>query len=140
VTPLGTLKYLYVGVTDFEATLAYWRDVLGARLVWRFNAFDANVAAVEVGTGTPLVLLADHRPAPSVMPLWIVKDLDAAVTELTARGWTATAGPFGIPDGDCYTFVDPSGNECGFFEDERPDALVARYDEESKAASGPVTP
>lgn len=133
MTVFGALKYLYVGVDDFEKALAYWCDVIGAKLVWRFHAFDANVAAVAVGQGTPLVLLADHRPAPSMMPLWVVEDLEGAVKELTARGWKAMAGPFGIPDGDCYTFVDPSGNECGLFENERPDALVAEYEAEKQA-------
>ena len=39
-----------------------------------------------------------------------------------------TAGPFGIPDGPCYTFRDPSGNELAIFGNERPDALEREYE------------
>ena len=122
--PFGILKYLYVGVGDFEKALAYYRDVLGARVVWNFHEFGAHVAAVEVSGTPPLTLLADHRPAPSTLPLYIVEDLKATVKDLKKRGWTKKEGPFGIPDGDCYTFMDPSGNEIGFFENTRPDALL----------------
>jgi predicted enzyme related to lactoylglutathione lyase len=122
----GRLKYLYIGVDDFPATLRYHTEVLGARLVWHFHDFGTDVAAVELGEG-PLLLLAEHRHAPSVLPIFIVDDLEATVADLRKNGWVPLAGPFGIPDGDCYTYQDPSGNEFAFFEDTRPDALVAAY-------------
>ena len=125
-TPLGTLKYLYVGSARFAEDLAYYRDTLGAALVWHFHKFGARVAALRVAEG-PLVLLADHRPAPGCMPVFAVADLDRTVAELRARGWTPTTGPFEIPDGPCYLFRDPSGNELAVFSDERPDHLVRAY-------------
>lgn len=121
--PFGVLKYLYVGSRSFDQDLAYYRDVLGGRVVWNHHAFGAHVAAVEIGGG-PLVLLADHRPAPSSMPVFVVQDLEATARGLRARGWREKAGPFGIPDGPCYTFEDPSGNEYAFFQNDRPDALL----------------
>lgn len=133
--PLGLLKYLYVGSSDFAKDFPYYRDVLGGEVVWNFHAFDANVAAFRLADG-PLVLLADHRKPPSCMPIFCVEDLDATVKALKKRGWTATAGPFGIPDGPCYTFRDPSGNEYGVFGNERPDALVASYEEEHSHGAG----
>ncbi len=63
-TPLGRLVYLYVGSANLEGDLAYYRDVIGAAVVWHFRHFGAQVAALRVGAG-PLLLLADHRPAPS---------------------------------------------------------------------------
>jgi hypothetical protein len=113
--PLGELKYLYVGTSRFDEDLAYYRDVLGARK-------DPRVAALRVATG-PLLLIADHRPAPSCLPVFGVEDLDATVAGLTARGWRADSGPFGIPDGPCYLFSDRSGNQLAVFGNVRPDAL-----------------
>ena len=112
--PLGDLKYLYVGTSRFEDDLEYYRDVVGRR--------NPRVAALRVATG-PLLLIADHGPAPSCLPVFGVDDLDAAVGRLQSRGWRADSGPFGIPDGPCYLFSDRSGNQLAIFGNVRPDAL-----------------
>jgi hypothetical protein len=103
--PLGTLAYLYVGTAEFDRDCAYYADVLGASRVRAFQAFGAKVAAFRVCPG-PLFLLADHRPAPSCMPVLAVVDLNAAVKELLARGWrayssgwTATEAGIGLTTG-----------------------------------------
>ena len=121
---LGDLKYLYVGTSRFDDDLAFYRDVLGAEEVWNFEEFGARVAALRVAAG-PLLLIADHRPAPSCLPVFAVEDLDAAVARLESRGWRADSGPFGIPDGPCYLFSDRSGNQLAIFGNVRPDALSA---------------
>jgi len=132
--PLGTLKYLYVGSARFAEDLAYYRDTIGAAVVWNFHKFGARVAALRVAEG-PLLLLADHRPAPGCMPVFAVADLDAVVADLETRGWTPRAGPFEIPDGPCYVFRDPSGNEMAVFGNVRPDTLVRAYqDPDNRAA------
>jgi catechol 2,3-dioxygenase-like lactoylglutathione lyase family enzyme len=122
--PLGDLKYLYVGTSRFDEDLAFYRDVLGAEEIWNFEEFGARVAALRVATG-PLLLIADHRPAPSCLPVFGVDDLDAAVAQLESRGWRPDSGPFGIPDGPCYLFSDRSGNQLAIFGNVRPDALSA---------------
>lgn len=124
--PLGRLAYLYAGSADFDADLAYYRDVVGAEVVWNFSAFGARVAALRLAEG-PLWLVADHRPAPSVLPVFAVGDLDAAERDLTARGWTAEGPRFEIPDGPCVLFKDPSGNGLALYGDVRPNALVTSY-------------
>jgi hypothetical protein len=64
--PLGPLVYLYVGTTDTAVELAFYNEALGADLVWRFQAFNADVAAVRMGPGGgPLIVLADHRSRPA---------------------------------------------------------------------------
>lgn len=126
--PFRELAYLYVGVRHFDHDLAYYRDVLGAELVWNFAKFGARVAALRLAAG-PLVLLADHRPAPSCMPIFAVDDLHTAVRELDARGWRPESGPFEIPDGPCYTFRDPSDNQLALLGRVRPHALVAAFRE-----------
>ena len=120
--PFGDLAFLYVGTSDLERDLRYYREVLGAAEVWHYRAFGADVAAVQMGGG-PLVLLADHRPAPSVMPIYRVDDLEATARKLRGKGWAPHGDRFEIPNGPCYTFRDPSGNSFAIFEDVRPDAM-----------------
>ena len=122
--PLGHLAYLYVGTSRFDEDLAYYRDVIGAELLWSFARFGARVAAFRVAAGPPL-LIADHRPAPSCLPVFAVPELEATVRALEARGWRPEAGPFEIPDGPCYLFRDRSGNQLAVLGNVRPDALGA---------------
>jgi predicted enzyme related to lactoylglutathione lyase len=124
--PLGKLEYLYLGAADFDRDCTYYQKVLGAERVWAFHAFGARVAAFRVCDG-PLVLLADHRPAPSCMPVVAVADLDGVVKELLARGWRSDGEPFEIPNGPCYRFVDPSGNSFALFQNDRPEAMERAY-------------
>ena len=131
--PLGSLEYLYVGTSRFEDDLAFYRDVLGAELVWNFEKFGARVAAFRVAAG-PLLLIADHRPAKSCMPVFGVTDIEATISALRARGFVPLAGPFGIPDGPCYLFADRSGNQLAVFGNERPNVLVAAYHSQQKSS------
>ena len=120
--PLGRLTYLYVGTSDFDADLAYYRDVIGAEVVWNLTGFGARVAAFRVSEG-PLYLIADHRHAPNVMPVFAVDDLDKTEKALRKRGWTSEGERFEIPDGPALLFKDRSGNELAVYGDERPGAL-----------------
>ncbi len=120
--PFTSLEYLYVGTSDFERDLAYYRDVLKADLVWNLTGFGAHVAAFKVGRG-PMVLIADHRPAPSCMPVYAVEDLDATVKVLKKRGWKPQGGRIEIPNGPCYAFEDPSKNRFAIFENVRPNVF-----------------
>lgn len=120
--PFGPLRFLYIGTEDTGRDLKFFEEKIGAKKVWRFQEFGADVAAVRVGEG-PLVLLADHRRAPSVMPIFEVNDLRATVKDLKKRGWRPKGGKFEIPNGPCYVFEDPSGNEYAIFEDSRGDVL-----------------
>jgi predicted enzyme related to lactoylglutathione lyase len=123
--PLGRLAYLYLGSADFDADMAYYRDVVGAAVVWNFARFGARVAAVRVAAG-PLLLIADHRPSPSILPIWAVDDLDATEEQLRARGWIADER-VEVPDGPVALFHDPSGNQLALLGEDRPAALEAAY-------------
>jgi len=114
-----TLSYLYVGTANFVRVVAYYHDVLGAELVWNLSGFGAHVAAFRVGGG-PLLLLADHRPAPSCMPVYEVADLKETARTLKKRGWKPDGRAFEIPNGPCLAFEDPSRNRYAFFENVRP--------------------
>jgi catechol 2,3-dioxygenase-like lactoylglutathione lyase family enzyme len=109
---LGELTYLYVATDDVARNLGFYERALGARLVWRFAAFATEVAAVRLGPG-PLVLLAGHRDAPGVLPIWTVADLDAAVARLRSSGFEVEGETAGTPDGPVHVLRDPSGNQLG---------------------------
>ncbi len=120
------LRYLYWGSADTERDLAAWLHVPGARLRWRFQHFGADVAAVDLGT-SPVVLIADHRPAGTVLPIYSVEDLDAARSALAASGWTALSGPIGTPEGPTCLLQDSGGGTLALLQVDRPDAMDAAY-------------
>ncbi len=124
---LGELAYLYVGTDDVERDRAFYLEALGAAPVWRFQAFATDVAAVRLASGGPLVLLAEHRPTPSCLPIWTVPDLDAAVAQLRASGFETHGETAGTPDGPVHVLRDPSGNEIGLLRQDRPGALEAAF-------------
>ena len=119
------LRYLYVGAPDTEAALSSWLRLPGARLRWRFRRFDADVAAVDVGA-PPVVLLADHRPAGSVLPIFAVADLDVALAAL-GDDWTVTVGPMGTPEGPTCVVGNAGGCAIALLQVDRPDALDGAF-------------
>jgi hypothetical protein len=117
------LTYLYVGSADVEADLELYKDQLGGKVVWRSKAFDTEVAAVELGEG-PLLLLADHEPAPGVILIWSVEDLDRAVAGLKNAGWRGRERRVEVPDGPCLLLTDASGNRIGLLQQTRPNVML----------------
>lgn len=117
----GPLRYLYVGSSDVAADLAAWTKA-GAKVVWDKTGFDTRVAAARVGEG-PLWLVAGHRPAPSILPIFAVADLKAVVKTMKAGGWKPEGPMVEVPDGPVQMFRDPSGNEVALLEETRPNAF-----------------
>ena len=112
--PAWSLRFLYVGSSDVRKDLDYYTKILGARKIWDFTSMGTRVAAINVSSG-PLLLLAGHRPAPSVLPVFEVENLKATVKEFRSRGWLPDGEQFEIPNGPCYLFKDPSGNQMAIF-------------------------
>jgi predicted enzyme related to lactoylglutathione lyase len=137
VLELGPPAYLYVGVDDVRAAVAFYEQALEAEFLWHFRRFGTEVAAVRVSEGGPKVLLAEHRPTPSCIPIWTVADLDAVVAGLAARGFADRGVSAGTPDGPVHVLRDPDGNELAFLQQDVPDALVAHYDDPNNDAAVP---
>lgn len=123
---IGELRFLYVGTADIDRDLRFYVDVLAAKLRWRFRAFDSDVAAVEFGDG-PLIVLADHRPAGSVLPIYAIDDLAAAVASLASKSALIDEGPLGTPEGDAIVLGAPSGNQFALLQVDRPRAMDRAY-------------
>lgn len=124
---LGPPAYLYMGVDDVARAIEFYERACGAELVWDFQRFGTEVAAVRVSDWGPLVLLAEHRPVPSCLPIWTVADLDVTVARLPAAGFADRGTTAGTPDGPVHVLHDPDGNELGLLQQDVPNALVARY-------------
>ncbi len=120
------LRYLYVGSADTGRDVGAWLAVPGAVMRWRFRHFGADVAAVDLGA-PPIVLLADHRPAGSVLPIYTVEDLDACTDALSARGWQIETRSAGTPEGPVAVLRDPSGNQLALLRVDRPGAMDVAY-------------
>ena len=128
--PPVELRYLYVGSSDVDSDLAGWLLAPGARLRWRFRHFGADVAAVDPG-GRPYVLLADHRPPGSVLPIFGVDDLADAVATLEAGAWSPHPGPVGTPEGSARLLRTPGGASVALLQVDRPEAMETAYADEA---------
>lgn len=121
----GRLVYLYTGSADVESDVAFYTRHLDGEVVWRIRSGGTEVAAIRLGDG-PLVLLADHRRAPGVLPIWAVADLGGATERLKEAGWRGKLVEVEVPDGPCVILSDPSGNEIALMDQVRPNVLEAR--------------
>jgi hypothetical protein len=123
------LRYLYVGSTDIDRDIATWSAIPGALVRWRFQHFGADVAAIDLGS-PPVILLADHRPPGSVLPIYAVDDLESAVAEMEAAGWTVHERSFGTPEGLASLLGGPGSGEIAVLQVDRPEAMEAAYADE----------
>jgi hypothetical protein len=119
--PLQRLDFLYMPSRDVAADLAYFTDVLGGEAVFAIDAMGTRVAMIRLGAGSPDVLLAGHLHGERPVLVYRVADLDAAMAQLTRRGWMPQPR-FGIPHGPCCAFAGPGGHRFAIYEPTRPDA------------------
>ena len=118
-----SLDFLYVPAPDIEASVRYYTDVLGGKLLWKINAFGVWVAAIKLSRNEePYVLLADHIQEKDVMLIYRVDNLENAAADLRSKGWKEE-NRIEIPPGPCSTFRDPAGNALVIYENVRPHVM-----------------
>ena len=117
------LRQVAQQATDLDASLAFYSDVLGLRVLGRFEP--PGLALLDAGSGVRLLL---EKGAPPSTLYLAVDDLDAACTELAGSGVPIESGPhmihkdaeglFGPAGGEEWmAFLrDPSGNLIGLVE------------------------
>jgi hypothetical protein len=124
------LDYVYMPSRDVAADLAYFTDVLGARLVFSIDSMGTRVAMVELTAEPPRILLAGHLEGDRPILVYRVADLDAAVRDLSSRGWEKGHG-LEIPQGPVRSFVAPGGQRLAIYQRTRPgveESFVGRRD------------
>ena len=114
-----SLDYVYMPSRDVAADMAYFTDVLGARLIFAIDGMGARVAMLELTDGPPRLLLADHLEGDRPVLVYRVADLDAASDELRGRGWDEGHG-LEIPQGPVRSFAGPGGHRLAIYERSRP--------------------
>jgi hypothetical protein len=117
---IESLDVLYLPSRDAEADLVFYRDVLGARVVFAIEAMGTRVAEVSLSPEGPRLLLADHLDGEAPILLHRVSSLDEALEELTARG-VQPEHRAELPLGPCVTFRSPGGQRIGLYELTRPE-------------------
>jgi hypothetical protein len=113
------LDFIYMPSHDTAADARYFVDVLGARLVFAVEGMGTRVAMVELGEPPPHLLLADHLEGDGPVLVYRAADLDAAIAELSARGWTP-GHRLEIPHGPICSFVAPGGQRLAIYQLTRP--------------------
>jgi glyoxalase/bleomycin resistance protein/dioxygenase superfamily protein len=114
------LDYVYMPSHDVAADVAYFTDVLGARLIFAIDGMGTRVAMVALTDAPPRLLLAGHLGGDVPVLLYRVADLDKATTELRGRGWT-DGHSLEIPQGPVRSFVAPGGQRIGIYQRTRPE-------------------
>lgn len=116
------LDYLYTPSTDVAADVAYFIDVLGARLVFAIDSMGTRVAMVELTEGPPRIVLAGHLDGERPILVYRVASLKEAAAELTGRGWNP-GHSLDIPQGPVRTFAAPGGHRMAIYELARPGVI-----------------
>lgn len=124
------LDYLYLPSRDVAADVAYFTDVLGARLVFAIEGMGTRVAMVELSDGPPKIVLAGHLDGDRPILVYRVADLEAATAELRAGG-SDLGHALEIPQGPVRSFTAPGGQRLAFYQLTRPgvvDSFTGRRD------------
>jgi predicted enzyme related to lactoylglutathione lyase len=127
---IESFDFLYMPSTNVARDLAFYRDVVGAEVVFAIEAFGTRVAQVRLSEGGPRLLLAGHLEGEAPVVLHRVDDLDAAIADLQKRG-AAINARFEFPHGPAAELRTPGGQRLAFYELVRPGAderLAGRMD------------
>jgi hypothetical protein len=114
------LDFVYTPSDDVARDMTYFTDVLGARLVFAIDAMGIRVAMVELGEGSPRIILAGHLEGERPILVYRVARLAETMKDLESRGWTSE-GTLEIPHGPCSSFRTPGGHRIAIYELSRPE-------------------
>jgi len=122
LAPFEQLDYLYTPSDDVAADARYFVDVLGARLGFAVEGMGARVAMIELASGPPHLLLADHLEGERPILVYRVADLSRAAAALKKRGLKGQHA-VELPMGPASSFVTPGGHRIALYELSRPGVL-----------------
>lgn len=122
---LQQLDYIYMPSRDVAADLAYFLDVLGARLIFAIEGMGARVAMLELGEPPPNLLLADHLEGDRPVLVHRVANLLDAMATLESRGWQRGVS-LEIPQGPICSFATAGGHRLAIYQLTRP-AVIEQF-------------
>ena len=122
MAPFDQLDYLYTPSGDVAADMRYFVDVLGGRLAFAVEGMGARVAMIELASGPPHVLLADHLEGERPILVYRVADLREATAALKKRGLKKQHA-VELPMGSASSFVTKGGHRIALYELSRPGVL-----------------
>jgi hypothetical protein len=114
------LDFVYMPSRDASGDVAYFTGVLGAELLFAVEGMGTRVAMLELTSGPPRLLLAEHLHGETPVLVYRVGDLNGALEELERRGWKRAA-TFEIPQGPISSFVAPGGQRLALYQRTRPE-------------------
>jgi hypothetical protein len=91
--------------------------------VFAIDGMGTRVAMVELTTGPPRILLAGHLDGEAPIFVYRVADLEAAVEQLTKRGFE-DGTRLEIPHGPVCSFRAPGGQRIALYELTRPEVAT----------------
>ena len=119
---MGRIYQIAMSMPDLDAALAFYRDVLGARFVARFDP--PGLVFFDVDGVRLLFERAGEPAANSILYLW-TDDIDARAAELEARGVAFSHPPHAIHKDEDGTFGPAGETEwMAFFEDQAGNTLA----------------
>jgi hypothetical protein len=118
--PFEELDFIYMPSRDVAADVAFFTDVLGARLTFAVEGMGTRVAMVELGDRPPRLLLAGHLEGDRPVLVYRVADLSEAIAQLESRGWTR-GHMLEIPHGPICSFTAPGGHRLAIYQLTRPE-------------------
>lgn len=110
------ISYIEFGVTDLEATRAFYESAFG----WRFNDYGSAYSGIQSPEGSSEIGGLNPSAAPSEagpLVLLFSEDLEASVEAVVRAGGSVVEGPYTFPGGRRFEFLDPSGNRLGVYSD-----------------------
>jgi catechol 2,3-dioxygenase-like lactoylglutathione lyase family enzyme len=117
---IESLDLLYVPSSNVEADRDFYRDVLGAEVVFAIEAMGTRVAEVSVSSQGPRLVLAGHLAGEAPVLLHRVSDLEETLAQMADRGLRPERR-VELPLGPCATFRSPGGQRLAFYELTRPE-------------------
>ncbi len=102
---LRTIDAVTVPVPDLDSGLAFYRDRLGHRLLWRNDAVGQAGLQLPDGDGE-LVISTQQQYEPN----WLVDSADGAAELFAAAGGRVLVAAFDVPVGRITVVEDPFGN------------------------------
>jgi hypothetical protein len=120
--PFLQLDYLYTPSKDVAADVRFFTESLGGMLAFSIDAMGTRVALVELTSGPPHIVLADHLDGDRPILVYRVEDLRAARAKLKGKGWKGPQG-LELPMGPAVSFASPSGHRVAIYELSRPQVV-----------------